>query len=351
MPYSTSLENLLAILHSRAPTLTDAVTAEKRVCHHGLLSIGTKIHCLADNGEFDRLVELIGGPTQALGKNLYRTEKATWCLVLPPVGNADAQILLIRCLEHYTGASIFGNSRYQLQLCSPGRLSTSRCALLATLFYLGSDTIRSYAMADFDTTATRDNTYHRGQRLVIYDAPGPGSQFERDFAWWRTQHNHLKIEQELPFIAGRTDILAGTCSPHDIQTFNLVSTLLTHHELSSYAGYWSRHGARLEQETRALLGEHVLTSVLDAPWVSPIGEHASHAKDQRFFEALSQLVAYARDEAVRLSRESGLASLQKSVRAQTPRAGILGQTQAMLGRYRASVIAEAVAATHRGDAS
>jgi hypothetical protein len=46
VPYGCKLEDLLAILHDRAPAKADAVVLQRRRVEHGLLSVGLKIHCL-----------------------------------------------------------------------------------------------------------------------------------------------------------------------------------------------------------------------------------------------------------------------------------------------------------------
>ena len=145
MPYGCKLEDLLAILHDRAPAKADAVALQRRRVEHGLLSVGLKIHCLGNGSQFFSLVERLGGASKVLEINMYKHSQASLCLVLPPVGNARAAILLLECIERFTGSALFGNRKIQIQVCSPGRLDARRSALLAIGFYLGSDTLRRYA--------------------------------------------------------------------------------------------------------------------------------------------------------------------------------------------------------------
>ena len=42
MPYGCKLEDLLAILHDRAPAKADALALQRRRVEHGLLSVGLK---------------------------------------------------------------------------------------------------------------------------------------------------------------------------------------------------------------------------------------------------------------------------------------------------------------------
>ncbi|MGH8525021.1 MAG: hypothetical protein ACREXY_12670, partial [Gammaproteobacteria bacterium] len=94
MPYGCKLEDLLAILHDRAPAKADAVALQRRRVEHGLLSVGLKIHDLGNGSQFSSLVERLGGASKVLDINIYKHSQALLCLVLPPVGNARAAILL-----------------------------------------------------------------------------------------------------------------------------------------------------------------------------------------------------------------------------------------------------------------
>jgi pimeloyl-ACP methyl ester carboxylesterase len=163
--YAASIERLLEALHARAPAKIDALAVEKRRVAHGLLSVGLKLHCLGDEDLFSPLIDALGGKGRVLGRNVYKRSPAKFCLVLPPVGSARAAILLLECIEQYTGCRLFNNRSVQLQACSPGRLSRRHAALHAIGFYLSSDTLRQYALDDFATTVSEDH-YHRGKRLV-----------------------------------------------------------------------------------------------------------------------------------------------------------------------------------------
>src|SRR5215207_7346819 len=234
VPCGCQLENLLAILHDRAPAKADAVSLQRRRVEHGLLSVGLKIHELSDGSQFFSLVERLGGALRVLESNVYKHSQASLCLVLPPVGNARAAILLLECIEHFIGSALFGNRKIQIQVCSPGRLSLRRSALLAIGFYLGSDTLRRYTCGDLETTVSRDHRYQRGQRLVIYDA---GGDFDRDFEWWAGEGERRRIVRRLPFEDGRSDLLAGSGSSLDIENINLLASLLIHAE---HQGYWGK---------------------------------------------------------------------------------------------------------------
>jgi hypothetical protein len=253
-------------------------------------------------------------------------------LVLPPVGNARAAILLLESIEHFTGYPLFGNRKIQIQVCSPGRLDARRSALLAIGFYLGSDTLRRYALGDLETTVSRDPVYRRGQRLVIYDA---GGDFERDFEWWERSGNGKDrlIQPQLPFNNGRSDLLTGSGSRLDIANINLLATLLTHAE---YQGYWSQLGEQLAEDVESLLDRHLLAGLVDAPWVRT--SDVESADDMTFFSALQELVAYAFEESVRVKKNSGtLFSRWHEIPARSSH-GILHEMQALLEKYRSEVV-------------
>src|SRR2546429_2122294 len=101
--YPYSFEDLLALLHGRAPAKVDAVALHRRRVEHGHLSVGLKIHCLGDGSQFSTLVEGLGGAQKILDVNYYKHSHASLCLVLPPVGSARSAILLLECIEHFIG--------------------------------------------------------------------------------------------------------------------------------------------------------------------------------------------------------------------------------------------------------
>ena len=332
MPYGCKLEDLLAILHDRAPAKADAVALQRWRVEHGLLSVGLKVHCLRNGREFFSLVEHLGGASKVLEINVYKHSQASLCLVLPPVGNARAAILLLECIERFTASTLFGNRKIQIQVCSPGRLDARRSALLAIGFYLGSDTLRRYALGDLETTVSRDAHYRRGQRLVIYDA---GGDFERGFEWWERSDNGKDrlIRLQLPFESGRSDLLTGNGSRLDIENINLLATLLVHAE---HQGYWSKLGEQFEEDMQSLLDRHLLAGLVNAPWVRT-GDN-ERVGDTQFFSALQELVAYVFEESVRVKKKSGiLFSRSREIPARSS-GGILHEMQSLLKKYRTEVV-------------
>jgi hypothetical protein len=332
VPYACSLDHLLAILRDRAPA-AETVARERRRAERGLLSVGLKIHYLGNGREFFSLVERLGGAPRVLEVNVYKHAQASLCLVLPPVGNARAAMLLLECIESFTGCDLFGNPKIQIQVCSPGRVDPRRSALLGMGFYLGSDTLRRYAMGDLETTVSKDAHYRRGQRLVIYDARG---DFERGFDWWERAGDREEpvVRNQLPFTNGRTDLLAGNGSRMDIENINLLATLLVHVE---HGGYWSTLGQQFEEDMHALLDRHMLTGLIDAPWVR--ADTPERAGDKRFFSALQELVAYVFEESVRVRKRKTrtLFSRSREPVAEQPQ-GILYEMQSLLRKYRTEVL-------------
>ena len=322
MTYSYRLQDLLALLETKAATV-GTVAANHRRVDRGLLSIGLKIHCLDQGSQFDKLIEGLGGAFKILEVNHYKDARASLCLVLPPVGNATSAIELIEGIEQFIGSPIFGNRQIQLQLCSPARLSVRASALLGISFYLGSDTLRRYTQADLRTTFASHFVHSRGIRLVLYDADG---DFDRDFAWWNQQG---VCEPELPFRSGRTDLLIGSGSRLDVQNINLIATLLVH---SEYNGYWRALGEQFKVEMEELLDRHILGGLATAPWVRE--SYAKIGDDDRFFAALQELVAYAFGESTRVQqRRLLLFGTWRDIPARSPN-GILEEMQSLLSKYR-----------------
>lgn len=331
MSYRYTLEDLLCALHPTAPVQVEAVSATRRRVEHGLLSVGLKIHCLGGGEQFADLVQELGGAQNILDVNLYRKQQASLCLVLPPVGNARTAIRLLECVEYATGAPVFDSDEIQIQVCSPGRLTPVRSAMLAIVFYLGSDTIRRYTMADFETTFSDAAGLHplikqgeRGKRLVIYDAPW--GTFDDRFEWWRRrQVNRLHRRHRLPFSGDRTDVITAK-SRVDIRNINLAATLLCH---AQYDGYWAALGTKFEKSLQDILHAHLLDNLLYASWL-----HASEETkegDREFILALTELMSYAIDDSFRVRRH-------RKDPAKPP--GILSSVKTLLQDMRAELVAQ-----------
>jgi hypothetical protein len=326
-------------LQTKAPITIETLAANFRRIEYGLLSVGLKIHCLDKGDQFKELVEGLGGASRILEVNYFKDARASLCLVLPPVGSVTSAIHLLQSIEQYIGSPVLSNKQIQLQVCSPGRLSARASALLAIAFYLGSDTLRRYTQADLRTTFETSFNHPRGIRLVLYDADG---DFDRHFAWW----NYCGVlEPELPFASGRTDLLIGPGSKLDIENINLVATLLVH---SEYDGYWSGLGQEFRAEMEMILGRHILTGLLDVPWVRQ--SWAQFGDDDKFFAALQELVAYAYGESSRVrQRRPSVFGMWRNAPEPSPK-GILEEVQRLLSKYRKAVERQSRLVTQAGEA-
>jgi hypothetical protein len=324
--YGCKLEDLLAVLHDSAPEEAEAVVLRRRRVDHGLLSIGLKIHCLGEGRQFLALVERLGGASKVLDMNMYRHAQASLCLVLPPVSNARAAILLLECIERFTGSALIGDRKVQIQVCSPGSLNTRRSALLGIGFYLGLDTLRRYACGDLETTVSYGRRFQRGRRLIIYDG---GGEFDRNFEWWERFGNGKDrlIRLQLPFKNGRSDLLAGSGS-------------------KLHQGYWSKLGERFEEDMQSLFDRHLLAGLVTAPWVR--ADEAETADDKEFLSALQELVAYAFEESVRVKKQSGILIPRLQKKSTRSSQGILHEMQSLLKTYRAEIVRQSRLADEEG---
>jgi hypothetical protein len=323
-------EDLLAALQQSNPVKVDALHRHRRRVEHGLLSVGLKLHCLTpEYPELQRLVQEVGGFEQ----RPYRRESASLTYVLPPVGSARMAVMLLECIEEFTGYNIFKNKAVQIQVCSPCRLDRDNAAVLALVFCLGSDVLRHYRLADFATTfSTPDENKHhslvRGRRIVLYDGLGT---LDREFDWWDLQGDgSLVVRKDLPFKSARTDILTALTKT-DIYNINLASSLLVHYQ---QVAYWEDVGLRFKQAVAALLHEHALDAVLEAPWVHDEG--ADVQDDYAFYFILNEVMNYARAEKDRLKKERSAFWRRKALRP-----GILGQMRALLGQFSTEVVKHA----------
>lgn len=334
MAYGSGIEKLLSCLGTEIPLQAEHLRRSLQDVEHGLISVGLKIHCLEETRGFNRLIAALGGKNEVLERNVYRKENSAFCLVLPPLGNARAAVELLSCIGTYVGESLFGNPNVQLQVCSPGRLDAQRSALHAILFYLGSDTLRRYTPNQFVTSVSFDGSYNRGRRIVLYDA-GTLGIFERNFPWWEKRNPGLHIEPLLPFTQpARTDIMVGSGSEEDVHNINLIATLLVHAQFPQYNGFWRELGLSFEREAYEILSDHLLTGLLQAPWVHE-GGYLDARGDNQFFSALQELMAYAFGERGRAVREVRLMPFSK--RRFKP--GILQEVDNLLDTYRKAIVA------------
>lgn len=321
MAYDCYIESLVSTLARHVPFHVESVLNRHRQVNLGLLSVGLKIHCIEEVDSFDEIMyELLYETRDNEEKifiNGFRKREAVRCWVLPPVGNTEVAIRLLEVLGKASKVNLFGDPNFEIQVCSPGRLDSNLVPYLSISTYLGSDMLRWYGPHSLDTTFSR---VHKklteelstskpawGRRLALYDANG---FLDEAFHWWRAADDgSLEIANRLPFQIGRTDVLNAS-TRLDIRNANLVSTLLVHRQ---WDGYWGELGDRFCVELQAILERHQLSGILEAPWITT--GHPSGANDQRFFEALDELMTYAFQEHQRIVQSGCVgASILEEVR-------------------------------------
>jgi hypothetical protein len=91
---------------------------------------------------------------------------------------------------------------------------------------------------------------------------------------------------------------------------------------------------QFQEEMEALLERHVLSGLVDAPWVRTDDPESD---DDRFFAALQELVAYAFEESVRIKKKGGLFSGWHEIPVRSSH-GILQEVQSLLQKYRSEVV-------------
>jgi hypothetical protein len=190
-----------------------------------------------------------------------------------------------------------------------------------------SDTIRRYTLGELATSFTKHQYYLRGRRLVLYDAEG---DFDRSFDW-RRKDSGCCVEPHLPFESGRTGLLTGSGSRLDIQNINLLATLLVH---AQYQGYWRELGMQFQQEIGLLLERHLLSGLIEAPWVRT---NDPKSDDDDLFAGLQELMAYAFEESVRIKKKDGLFPRWHEIPVRSSR-GILEEVQSLLQKYRSELV-------------
>lgn len=318
-------------VHRRYQSAMKPIHRIRRI-HNGRLSIGIKIHTAQDAPK-----------GLSLPKGMFRVPEGRTkeAFVLPAVGSIEHVVEMFESLEERTGISYLKTGRhaksddFQIQVCSPGQLNARRSALLGVSFYLGTDNLRRFAREDFVTTSLE----YTGNRLIVYGA----GQLDRFFSWWGVdRQGNLSVQDFFPRrLEGRTDVLM--CQTlRDIDNINFVATLLVH---AQYGGYWASLGEEFSHEMSQLLIRHGLAGILDAPWVKT--EYASQVgasvDDERFFDALSEVMDYAFEDLDRGDR----AKVRKDASRQY--SGILYEVSDLLDYYRTEHALQASLLVLKGD--
>ncbi len=284
---------------------------------YGLLPIGLKIHCATANPP----------GKDFLSTGYFAAHNAGTCFNLPPVGNMRMVQELFQLLKRRAGVNFLNNPDYQIQVCTPGVLTGLSAAILGMCFYLGSDQIRfNFAKENFITTHSET-----GGRLVIQGA----GVVDRKFQWWRRGlADQLLVEPLGDEFSNRTDVLMCQ-SLQDIETVNLVATLLVH---ATYGGYWSVLGRTFEDEAISLFKSRGLAFVLTAQWVST-RRYGSFDKEQtEYFDVLCRLASYATAQA------HALEVLRQQGDREAARGNLLYDMQELLAKYRTAILVKSVEA-------
>jgi hypothetical protein len=284
---------------------------------NGRLPIGLKLHSTEPIDE-----------KGVLAKSSFRLENSGQCVIMPPVGNISVAAEVLTLVERRFGVKVLDNPSIQIQVCSPGELTPRHAALLGVCFYLGSSELRRFKRKDFITSGSTNT----GARLIVYGAQGP---LNRSFDWWgKNAQGELGVVATPATIMNRTDVL--TCrSLQDIDTVNLVATLLTHVE---HGGFWEDLGGQFIAEVEGLLDRHGLSGLLDVPWI--YGKSYSDAAKgttadpdgTRFFDMFSELMeyAFAEEDRIRCAIQSGDTDAAGQ--------GLLFEMRELLDQYRQELI-------------
>lgn len=284
-----------------------------RGVQHGLLPIGLKIHCAATK---------VPG-VDFLRTGMFSAHNAGTCFNIPPMGSMRIVTEFFRQLEFRSGVDFLDSENFQIQVCSPGRLSARNAALLGIAFYLGSDRLRVYHPGDFVTT----HSGRTGDRLIIYGA----GQMDNKFEWWEERNGAISKSLMMPLIMAnyRTDVL-GCQSLRDIANVNLVATLLIHVQ---YQGYWQLLGRKFIAEMESLLENHCLSHLLKVSWLKEREYYSdiNVSDDDLFYQALEELSTYAFQEAERIARAREQENWTET------RNGILFQVQDLLDDFRSEI--------------
>jgi hypothetical protein len=329
--YDCKIDQLITVLRRYLPNRADYIGAQYQDVEFGLLPVGLKIHCLQEVPELNKFFEEIWSTyNKPAHINQYKKENASICYVLPPVGSATIAISLLECLQEAINVKIFGNSAFQIQVCSPGRLIPKFAALMTIGKCLSSDQLKWYNLADLETNFSNfifrkyNETLHLGwgRRLTLYDA---GGYLETNFDWWNIEYGSVVVHNNIPLLKGRTDVLDAS-THEDIRNVNLLATLFLHAQLG---GFWSGLGNELAIEITNTLIHHQLDWVLGVPWVvhNPTAKLTADNYDDenRYQLALQELMAYAVSETKRFKR------------ARTTDTGILSEMKVLMIKYREAV--------------
>ena len=287
------LHQLYRVLEKDAPENAHRSQESQNQATNGLLSVGLKLHCLDGGQQFKPIIRSLKSRCIYIEGSYRMGGSRALCFVLPPVDNVNSAINLLRALEEASGSKVFGNSKVQIQVCTPGQLCARNAALLTIAYLLGSDVIRKH-VKPADTRTTFSDDY--GCRVALYGA----GVLQRHFAWpMRDGDGQLYEGHELPFSDDRTDLLLAQ-SPHDISLINFVATLLIHAEYPQHRGFWFPLGTRFIADFTGLLDKHKLSDLYLVPWIRTDDQRTK--SDRPYNHAIKLLLEAAQSDSTALQK-------------------------------------------------
>ncbi len=114
---------------------------------------------------------------------------------------------------------------------------------------------------------------------------------------------------------------------------------------AQFGGYWEQLGRSFEAALAALLDSHILSGLLDAPWMHPGGIDVTD--DELFADAYNELADYAFQEVSRLVWARNTFT-GKDAQEALKMPSILREMRSMLETYRAQLINESRRLDMRG---
>ena len=121
-----------------------------------------------------------------------------------------------------------------------------------------------------------------------------------------------------------------------------------HAQSVDHDGYWSSFGQLFASDLVSLLDRHLLSGLIEAPWICISETDGSTDNDHLFLSALQELTAYAAAEATRLQQAREMSARFSSLQERDA-PGILGEMQELLATYRA--IVTSISEEEHGDAT
>jgi len=207
-----------------------------RVESLGLLPVGGKIHFInALPAEKLRIFKTL----TTVESTPFHMIHANHSMILPPSPSSKEMMLLLFTLD-VTDA--IDKDYPELQIGIAGRLSPENAAILGSSVLLATEKTYDYSPDAFKTS----QDCHTGARIMAYDADMPIVR--------------------LPFVGdleGRTDML-GRRSPHDIELYQLLGTVLVH---GQFGGPFGKLAQKFIKKHAAIIKKYKLQDAFTEKWI------------------------------------------------------------------------------------